>query len=179
LNYNNYGAFAGDVAFNRARVDYTTYLTVDRDFLGRKSTLRLDGSVGWIFSGSAPTYERFYLGGRTLRGFAFREVSPKGIPAEPGGPTDIPIGGDFLVFLGAQYQFPILSTVIDGVAFIDSGTVNDDLGFDEYRVGVGVGIRLYIPQLGPTPMAFDFAIPLMKQENDETEVFSFSAELPF
>lgn len=179
LNYKNFGAFAGDVAFNRARVDYTTYLTIDRDFLGRKSTLRLDGSVGWIFSGSAPTYERFYLGGRTLRGFAFREVSPKGIPAEPGGPTDIPIGGDFLVFLGAQYQFPILATVIDGVAFIDSGTVNDDLGFDEYRVGVGVGIRLYIPQLGPTPMAFDFAIPLMKQENDETEVFSFSAELPF
>ena len=46
-------------------------------------------------------------------------------------------------------------------------------------MGVGAGLRIYIPQLGPTPMAFDFAIPVMKQENDQTEVFSFSAELPF
>jgi len=179
INYANYGAFAGDVSFNRARMDYTTYLTMSRDFLGRISTLRLDGSVGWIFSGSAPTYERFYLGGRDLRGFAYREVSPKGIPSKPGGPTDIPIGGDFLLFLGAQYQFPLIATFIDGVFFIDSGTVNDSPGFDQYRVGVGAGVRVYIPQLGPTPMAFDFAIPLMKQENDKTEVFSFSAELPF
>ncbi|MAB83416.1 MAG: outer membrane protein assembly factor BamA [Phycisphaerae bacterium] len=179
INYANYGAVAGDVNFNRARLDYTTYLTMNRDFLGRISTLRLDGSIGWIFSGSAPTYERFYLGGRTLRGFAYREVSPKGTPAKPGGPTDIPIGGDFMLFLGAQYQFPIAANFIDGVFFIDSGTVNDSPGFDEYRIGVGAGVRVYIPQLGPTPMAFDFAFPLMKQENDKTEVFSFSAELPF
>ncbi|MDG2291646.1 MAG: outer membrane protein assembly factor BamA [Phycisphaerales bacterium] len=179
LDYTNYGALLGDVEFNRARVDYTTYLTINRDFLGRTSTLRLDGQVGWIFSGEAPTFERFYLGGRTLRGFEFRDVSPKGTPALPGGATDVPIGGDFMAFLGAQYQFPLLMTLLDGVVFIDSGTVNDDFNFDEYRVAVGIGIRLYIPQLGPTPMAFDFAFPLAKQENDRTEVFSFSAELPF
>ena len=179
FNFANYGAFAGDVEFNRARVDYTTYLTMSRDFLGRISTLRLDGSVGWIFSGTAPTYEGFYLGGRSLRGFAYREVSPKGIPSQPGGPDDIPIGGDFLLFLGAQYQFPLVGTFIDGVCFVDSGTVNNAPGFDEYRLSVGAGLRIYIPQLGPTPMAFDFAFPLMKEENDETEAFSFSAELPF
>jgi len=171
--------FLGDVDFNKARIDYTTYLTLSRDFLGRISTLRLDASAGGVLSGRAPTYERFYLGGRTLRGFQFREVSPKGTPANPGGATDIPIGGDYMVFLGGQYQFPVLSTVLDGVFFIDSGTVNDDFGFEAYRVSVGLGIRLYIPQLGPTPMAFDFAFPLRKQDNDETELFSFSAELPF
>ena len=179
VQYSNYGALLGDVQFNRARVDYTTYLTLSRDFLGRISTLRLDASVGWIFSGNAPTYERFYLGGRSLRGFAYREVSPKGTPVVPGGSEDIPIGGNFMIFLGAQYQFPLVSELMDGVVFIDSGTVNDDPGLSAYRIGVGMGVRLYIPQLGPTPMAFDFAIPLMKQENDKTEVFSFSAELPF
>ena len=178
FGFAHYG-FMGDVEFNKARVDYTTYLTVSRDFLGRISTLRLDASAGAILSGRAPTYERFYLGGRTLRGFQFREVSPKGTPANPGGATDIPIGGDYMIFLGGQYQFPLLSSVLDGVFFIDSGTVNDDFGFEAYRVSVGLGIRLYIPQLGPTPMAFDFAFPLRKQDNDETEVFSFSAELPF
>ena len=179
LLYSNFGAFVGEVQFNKLRVDYTTYLTMSRDFLGRISTLRLDASAGWIFSGRAPTYERFYLGGRTLRGFAYREVSPKGTPVVPGGSEDVPIGGEFMFFLGAQYQFPLVSTLMDGVVFIDSGTVNDDLGISQYRIGVGIGIRLYIPQLGPTPMAFDFAVPLMKQENDKTEVFSFSAELPF
>ena len=105
-------------------------------------------------------------------------IEELGILWDPGG-ADIPIGGDFMLFLGAQYQFPLVGTFIDGVFFVDSGTVNDAPGFDEYRVGVGAGLRIYIPQLGPTPMAFDFAIPVMKQENDQTEVFSFSAELPF
>jgi hypothetical protein len=66
-----------------------------------------------------------------------------------------------------------------GVAFIDSGTVTDEVGFDQYRVSVGIGLRLYIPQFGPAPLAFDFAVPLMKQDTDETQVFSFSAEIPF
>jgi outer membrane protein insertion porin family len=46
-------------------------------------------------------------------------------------------------------------------------------------VSVGLGVRLYIPQFGPAPLAFDFAIPLMKEETDETQLFSFSAEIPF
>jgi outer membrane protein insertion porin family len=44
---------------------------------------------------------------------------------------------------------------------------------------VGFGIRLSIPQFGPTPLAFDFAIPIEKEPGDEEQVFSFSAELPF
>ena len=68
---------------------------------------------------------------------------------------------------------------IDGVVFTDSGTVTNQVGFDEYRLSVGIGVRLFLPQLGPTPMAFDFAFPLMTGEYDETQVFSFSAELPF
>ncbi|MCH2134026.1 MAG: outer membrane protein assembly factor BamA [Phycisphaerales bacterium] len=179
LSYDNFGAYAGDLSFNRVRGDYTGYFAIDRDFLGRTSTLRVDASVGYIFGGEAPTYEKFYLGGRTLRGFEFRTVSPKGTPSVPGGPVDIPIGGNWLLFLGAQYQFPVVGEVIDAVFFCDSGTVTEEVGFDDYRLSFGMGIRLYLPQLGPTPMAFDFAFPIMTGEYDETQVFSFSAELPF
>ncbi len=179
FSFDNYGLYAGDLKFNRTRLDYTTYLALDRDFLGRTTTLRLDGSVGYVFGGNAPTYEKFYLGGRTLRGFEFRTVSPKGTPSVPGGPLDIPIGGNWLLFLGAQYQFPLVGEVIDGVVFCDSGTVTESVGFDEYRISVGLGVRLYLPQLGPTPMAFDFAFPLATGQYDETQLFSFSAELPF
>ena len=65
------------------------------------------------------------------------------------------------------------------MAFIDSGTVTEDPGFDQYRVSVGFGVRLYIPQFGPAPLAFDFAFPVLKEDTDETQVFSFSAEIPF
>ena len=63
--------------------------------------------------------------------------------------------------------------------FVDSGTVTNTPGFDDYRVSVGLGLRLYLPILGPAPLAFDFGFPIVKQADDETQVFSFSAELPF
>lgn len=178
LNIANWGAIGGDRNFNRVSVDYTTYLALHRDFLGRVSTLRLDGQVGTIFGGTAPTYEQFYLGGRSFRGFEFRTISPKGYD-QHGFLTDTPIGGTFVAFLGAQYQRPLMGELLDGVVFIDSGTVSDDPGFDQYRVSVGLGLRVYIPQLGPTPLAFDIAVPLVKQEGDQTQFFSFSADLPF
>ena len=178
LNIANWGMLGGDRNFNRISADYTTYLALDRDFLGRTTTLRLDGQVGHIFGGAAPTYERVYLGGRSLRGVQFRTVSPKGYDTA-GNLTDVPVGGTFMVFLGAQYQRPLLGELLDGVLFVDSGTVNDGLGFDQYRMSFGLGLRVYIPQLGPTPLAFDLAFPFMKQEGDEDQLFSFSADLPF
>lgn len=178
-SFDRYGALGGDIDFNVANAEYTIYLTVDEDFLGRLSTLRLNSRIGYIFSGRAPTYERFYLGGRSLRGFDYRTISPKGIRADTLQPTDEPVGGTWLFFLGAQYEFPLLADAISGVVFVDSGTVTDSPAFDPYRVSVGVGIRLHIPQFGPTPLAFDFAIPLLKDDSDEEQLFSFSAELPF
>ncbi|HWB19798.1 MAG TPA: BamA/TamA family outer membrane protein, partial [Phycisphaerales bacterium] len=66
-----------------------------------------------------------------------------------------------------------------GVVFIDSGTVTNDPGFDQYRVSVGLGIRLYIEQFGQLPIAFDFGFPVLKQDSDDEQLFSFFAELPF
>lgn len=179
ISYDRFGAMGGDYNFNRLGADYTLFLTLHEDFLGRKSTLRLNSEVGYIFGGRAPTYERYYRGGRSFRGFRFREVSPKGIRADNGELGDDPIGGTWMFFAGAQYEFPLFGDMVTGVFFVDSGTVTDDVGFDDYRVSVGTGLRLYIPQFGPVPIAFDFGFPIAKQEGDETQVLSFSAELPF
>ena len=80
---------------------------------------------------------------------------------------------------GAQYEFPVLQEAMTGVFFLDSGTVLESVGFDEYRVTIGTGVRLYIPPLGPLPLAFDFAIPISSEPGDDTQVFSFTAEFPF
>ncbi|MDP7009375.1 MAG: POTRA domain-containing protein [Phycisphaerales bacterium] len=173
------GLLTSDYTFTKSFVNYTTYFTVDRDFLGRATTLRLDGKLGYIFDGDAPTYDHFYMGGRSFRGFDFRTISPKGTPRVAGGSTDIPIGGDWKIFLGAQYEMPVVGTFLSTVFFCDTGTVTDSPGFDDYRVSVGTGIRLRIPQLGQAPLAFDFGFPVVKQEEDEKKVFSFSIQMPF
>lgn len=178
LGYDSYG-LGGDIDFQRFTTEYTVLLTLSEDFLGRKSILKLTSRAGYMFGGSAPTFEKFYMGGRSMRGFDFRTVSPKGIQADTGLLGDDPVGGEWQFFLGAQYEVPLLEESMTGVLFVDSGTVTKNVGFDEYRVSIGMGLRLYIPAFGQLPIAFDFATPINKEEGDETQVFSFTAELPF
>lgn len=171
--------FTGDLDFTTALAEYTVFLTLQEDFLGRQSILKLSTRAGYIFGGDAPVYEKFYMGGRTFRGFEFRTVSPKGIRADTGELGNDPVGGNWLLFVGAQYEVPLISENLTGVVFLDSGTVTDDVGLDDYRVSIGAGIRIYIPQFGPIPIAFDLGFPIIKQGGDEEQILSFSAELPF
>ncbi|MFM7785649.1 MAG: BamA/TamA family outer membrane protein, partial [Gammaproteobacteria bacterium] len=82
-------------------------------------------------------------------------------------------------FAGTQFETPVIMDAVTLVLFCDSGTVENDVTLDQYRVSLGAGLRLYIPMLGPAPIALDFAVPVAKQEFDSTQVFSFNAELPF
>lgn len=182
-----HGVFGGDYYYPQVGINLTQFFTTYEDFLGRKQILRLRTQCSYIFSDNAPVYERWYLGGRTLRGFAFRTVSPKSnqsIGDDPpstfySNPSNNPIGGNFLFFAGAQYEVPVIGEFLAVVAFVDSGTVNNDGWLSEYRVGAGLGTRIYIPQFGQAPIALDFAFPVMKQQNDEEQIFSFTIDLPF
>lgn len=180
---------AGDFNFARASGEFQAFFTVDEDFFGRKTVIKFRTEAGYILGGddeNAPLFERFYAGGhRSFRGFEFRGIGPRGLvdttPGVPGGliQGDDPVGGEFLFLLGAEYNFPIYKEVVRGVLFVDSGTVDEDISFDKYRVAVGAGIRLDVPFLGQAPFAFDFAVPLVKEDEDEERVFSFSIALPF
>ncbi|MDP6047264.1 MAG: BamA/TamA family outer membrane protein, partial [Phycisphaerae bacterium] len=125
-------------------------------------------SAGAI-AGDAPVFERFYGGGMgSIRGFDYRGISPRnGVKADP-------VGGDFMVFAGAEYSFPVFGRDVRGVVFLDSGTVESDFTLTTYRASVGVGVRWVVPLFGPMPMSFDFAIPLAKDPQDDLQVFSFS-----
>lgn len=179
MTINQFGLPSGDYTFTKTSFSYTTYFALDRDFLDRTSTLRLDCRMGYIFGGSSPTFEKFYLGGRTFRGFDYRSVSPLGTPRVAGGDPTVAIGGDWEFFLGAQYEFPVVERFISMVFFCDSGTVETTPGFDDYRVSVGTGLRMHIPQLGQAPLAFDFGFPIVKLDTDKKRTFSFSVQLPF
>ena len=178
------GLLGGDFDFTRLNAEWNGFLTVEEDFFGRKTVLSLRSQVGYIpQENEAPLFERFYAGGhRTFRGFDFRGVGPRGIIASgprAGEVSEDPVGGDFIFLLGPQYNFPIWQDILRGVFFVDSGTVQDDIGLDKYRVSVGGGIRLKLPFFGQAPFAFDLAWPIVKEETDETRIFSFDLALPF
>ncbi|MBN1558511.1 MAG: outer membrane protein assembly factor BamA [Lentisphaerae bacterium] len=107
-----------------------------------------------------PTAERLFLGGgRTLRGFGYREVGPKAVPdpeAAEAGETDSgdaasvsyrPYGGQSLAMATAEYTMPVVPYV-RLAGFYDTGGVwRDPFDFetDSLASSAGVGIRLDMP----------------------------------
>ncbi len=155
--------------FNYTRLDLEgrQYFTMYQrpDGAGRH-TLMLRGELGWT-GDNTPIFERFYAGGfQSFRGFAFRGVSPVD--------TNVQVGGTFMSLGTVEYMLPVTANeMIKVVAFSDFGTVENDVGFDNYRVAVGAGLRLTVPMMGPVPIALDFAVPLVKQDFDRDQIFSF------
>jgi outer membrane protein insertion porin family len=127
-----------------------------------------------ITGGDVPFYDRYYLGGEyTLRGFQFRDVSPR-----EAGSTE-PIGGDTLWFGSLEYSIPIFEKE-GGVGlrfalFYDIGAVGAAAySFQSsYDDNWGVGIRLNIPHLGP--LRLDYGIPITTDKyNGSSGQFQFS-----
>ena len=167
LSWEQYGIFGGEDFFAKATASYTWHKTLFTDVEERKSVLSLRADVGGIF-GDAPVFERFYAGGiGSIRGFEFRGVSPRQ------GLDDDPIGGDFLVLAKAEYSFPLVGDNLRGVLFTDMGTVEDGFELTTWRASVGVGIRLQIDFFGPVPLEFDLAAPILRDGDDEEQIFSF------
>jgi outer membrane protein insertion porin family len=158
----------GSYNFNRVTNDYRMYRTLYLDALDRKHILATRFSAAAI-AGDAPVFEKFYGGGiGSVRGFEYRGISPRGT-----GTSD-PIGGDMMVFAGAEYTFPIAGKYLRGAAFLDTGTVADSFSFSTYRASVGFGVRWIIPMMGPVPLSLDFAFPISKSGDDDTQMLNFS-----
>jgi outer membrane protein assembly factor BamA len=141
--------------------------------------------LGATTVGNAPIFEKFYAGGSGtygIRGFEYRGVSPRGLPATPNsvapGGYDIigtekkdPIGSDWIAIANAEVTVPLASETFSALFFVDSGMIEEG----SIRVSVGTGIQILIPQwFGPVPMRFEIATPLMKEDEDDTQAFSFS-----
>jgi len=136
--------------------------------------LSLNGEVAFVdaINGDVPIFERMFLGGgRTLRGFEFRDI---------GGPRDGAsgevLGGQSLAFLNTEYTVPIIETV-RAAAFYDMGFVNSgswDMAPEDLYSDVGVGIRIQLP-ISPVPIALDYAFPMSSPDSaaDKGGQFNF------
>lgn len=131
-----------------------------------RHVLSLISQVG-VSGDDTPIYDRFFIGGfSTLRGFRFRGVGPYDL--------DVNVGGDFMLLNSIEYLFPISADdMLRGVVFCDTGTVEQDVEINDYRVAPGVGLRITVPALGPAPIALDFAFPVAFSGDDQRQIFSF------
>ncbi len=112
-----------------------------------------------------PINDRLFLGGgRSVRGYKYRNVGPKAIPDEMTGGRAHPVGGQTLAMLSAEYSIPIVS-IFRLAAFYDIGNVwADSFDFDlgEYASSWGLGVRFDIPSF---PIRLDYAFPLVSDDN--------------
>lgn len=159
----------GEYDYSRGNVNYSRYFMVhERPDGGGRHTVASTWKFG-VTGAQTPIFENYFAGGySTLRGFSFRGASPK--------VSDVQVGGQ-MMFLGSlEYVFPMTADeMLRGVAFVDYGTVEQDLTIksENFRVAPGLGLRVSVPALGPAPLAFDFAYPINHADTDDRQVFSF------
>jgi outer membrane protein insertion porin family len=119
-------------------------------------------------SSDVPYYNKWYLGGpQTLRGFEFRDVSPR-------DQFDEPVGGKTYGFFSAEYSLDIVSPIRFAI-FYEAGFVNSgayDFNPANYNDNFGFGLRLFV---AGAPLSLDFGIPITGDNiNKKGNQFNFS-----
>jgi len=173
----SYEQVGGDHTFGILSGTHRRYRTLYEDLAERKTILATRLHAATIV-GDAPPFEKFYAGGSySIRGFDYRGVSTRGTPTTiagvpiPGRKKKDPIGSDWIFLANAEVAVPLVGEHLAVLFFVDSGAIDSG----SYRVAAGTGIQILIPQwFGPVPMRFEIAAPLMKDDEDDTQVFSFS-----
>jgi outer membrane protein insertion porin family len=151
--------FGGDQETYMLEAKSSQFWTVlDDHVFNLKGEIRTVDSWG---TGDVPIYDKLFLGGpRTIRGFEYRDVSPRSIDG-----SGEPIGGLSSWYATAEYTVPLWSK-IRGAVFYDIGAVSEksfDLAAD-INSSYGVGVRIDLPMF---PLRLDYAIPHIADENND------------
>ncbi|HEY6000463.1 MAG TPA: outer membrane protein assembly factor BamA, partial [bacterium] len=160
------GPFGGDNYFTKTSIEHSIYVPLLWRFVGMAhgGYARLDG-----FSGhEAPLSEKYFLGGSySMRGFEFREVSPRDENGDP-------IGGTEQLLFNFELILGILPAQgLNAVVFYDTGNVWADVGdvsLGDLRKDWGYGVRWMSP-LGP--MRFEWGYIIDPREGEHSQGFSF------
>ncbi|MDX9719653.1 MAG: BamA/TamA family outer membrane protein [Myxococcota bacterium] len=159
--------------FVKPDLRFSTYWHFLRNF-----TVALNTRLGFALLESdktLPLFERFFLGGISVRGFENDAVGPRRVDlSSPGVATHEAGGGELLLNTSLELRFPILKDLgIHGVLFWDSGSILakqmlsyssaqsffEDVFVDELRHTAGLGLRWLIADNLP-PIVLDYGLVL-------------------
>jgi outer membrane protein insertion porin family len=163
----------GDTRFVRGEARGSYYYPFTPNWV-----LNIAGQAGYITGWGGEDvrlFDRFFLGGASLRGFKFAGVGPRDIT------TGDALGGNVMYAGSIEQRFPLglpEELRIFGRMFVDAGTVYDvDASgpeiedSSELRAAAGVGVSWLSP-LGP--IAIDLSEAFLKNDQDDTELFRIS-----
>ena len=178
-------AFGADYDFVDSQVHWDGYRPVAQKADGTRvvAHLGLDGGVAVPYGATddVPYSERYFIGGsRVMRGFAFRGI----------GPVDElsghPLGGETYLTASLELYYPLHSVTQPGTyqrremlratLFSDWGVLAPDvfeIDPEEVRGSVGFGFGLAFP----IPLTLNFGFPVVFQDVDRRQVFSFTIAL--
>ncbi|NKB57045.1 MAG: outer membrane protein assembly factor BamA [Alphaproteobacteria bacterium] len=170
---NDVAGLGGDISYLKSRLSGAVYYGVAQDWV-----VSTRGEAGYIFGlgdDDVRISDRFFLGGDKLRGFDNGGVGPRDTK------TDDALGGKFVYSGTVEMTFPLglpKQFGVNGAVFTDAGSLTD-LDFDDpiiadtasIRWSAGIGIAWRSP-FGPVRL--DFAVPILKEDFDETENIRFN-----
>jgi outer membrane protein insertion porin family len=170
-----YAGLGGDSeyykAFIRARMFYT--LSDEFDIVGS-----LAGSAGHVVAlgDNLNVFDQFKIGGKEIRGFDNSGIGPR--------MGDDSIGGTTYFTASAEATFPLPLVPQDlgfrGAVFADAGTLfGSELASDTGADGTGMSLRASVGAglVWNSPfgaLRVDYAVPVAKEDFDETQEFRFS-----
>lgn len=162
----------GDSKFFRPEVKSSTYYSIAPQW-----TTMLAGTAGYVIplDDRVEIQDRFFIGGRTFRGFDNAGIGPRDIT------TQDALGGNVYYVATVEQSFPLglpEDLGFKGAVFMDAGSLwnVDDSGPEvvddsALRASIGFGVSWKSP-FGP--IRVDLAVPVMKEDYDEDELFQFN-----
>jgi outer membrane protein insertion porin family len=154
----------GERKYYRLRLTGSQYYELAEDvvFAGTAEVGFIDG-----FGQNVQINDRFFLGGSTLRGFAYGGIGPRDLTSG----SDDALGGTRFVRASAEISYPTLDA--GTLSRSDETPLSTELFRDDekIRASVGLGISWDSP-FGPVRL--DYAVPILKQTYDKTEQIHFS-----
>ncbi|MGZ9812366.1 outer membrane protein assembly factor BamA [Pseudoroseicyclus sp. H15] len=171
----------GDTQFIRT----TALASAETKVLSEEVTLRatLEGGYLAYTEGNSRVTDRYFLGSRYIRGFAYRGIGPRDAD------TMDALGGNAFAVARLEAEFPLVVIPeefgLSGGAFVDYGslwevgeTYGADVLYDEYAPRATIGLSLFWDTpLGP--LRFNFSEPLLAEEFDETRSFELTIATSF
>ncbi|MEO0542550.1 MAG: outer membrane protein assembly factor BamA [Pseudomonadota bacterium] len=173
----------GDARYVQTTADASYYKTLseEAELVG---LVRVGaGNVTGLGGDGVSELDNFRLGASRIRGFAFNGIGP--VSNETGDQ----IGGTTYLNATAEMQFPLPALPRDlgfkGAFFADAATLfgkapGTDIvpGTDDMNWRASAGVSL-IWQSPFAPLRLDYAFPLMKEDTDNEQRFSFSVSSAF
>lgn len=165
------GFLGGDTQLYGFDLQASQYFHLPYDMI-----LLLNGEIAgvdtWGNGKNVPIFDRLFLGGANdLRGFAYRDVSPRDVKGEP-------LGGQTLARGTVEVTFPIIEkarfAVFYDAGFVESGAF--DYSGSNMASDAGIGLRLDLP-IGP--IRIDYGIPIQAAGNSTSGHFNFNVGYQF